>query len=188
VGLPGPGEAALIAAGVLAAHDRLDIGAVVVVSWLGASVGGMTGWAFGLAAGRPVFESRGPLRNARLRLLALGDRLFARFGMIAVFLTPSWIAGIHRMPWTRYLPANAMSALVWALLVGLGAFFAGPAIAHLFSDHGWWASALIGAVVLAALALERRRRAARPQASRRRSWSPRRRGAARPESRTRRGS
>ena len=37
-------------------------------------------------------------------------------------------AGIHRMRWSRFLPANALSALAWALVVGLGAYLLGPSI------------------------------------------------------------
>jgi membrane protein DedA with SNARE-associated domain len=157
-GVSGPGEATLITAGVLAAHHRLDIGVVLVVAWIGASVGGAVGWLGGGRAGRPIFEARGPLRRLRLRLLALGDRLFARYGMVAVFMTPSWVAGINRMPWTHYLPANALSALIWSLSIGLIAFFVGPAIAHLLGDLGGWLAVIVGVSGLAALWFERRRR------------------------------
>src|SRR5450631_4201155 len=43
-GLPGLGEAALIAAGISAAHQHLDLAAIIAVAWLGATVGGMIGW------------------------------------------------------------------------------------------------------------------------------------------------
>lgn len=161
VGLSGPGEATLITAGVLAARDRLDIAAVLVVAWIGATVGGVVGWACGVKAGRRILEGPGPLRSVRLRLLALGDRLFGRYGMLAVFMTPSWIAGINRMPWTRYLPANALSALIWSLSIGLAAFFAGPPVAHLLGDLGGWLAVILGAAALAALGVQRWRRARR---------------------------
>jgi membrane protein DedA with SNARE-associated domain len=163
-GLSGPGEATLITAGVLAAHQRLDIGAVLVVAWIGATLGGVVGWLGGGKAGRPIFEAPGPLRRLRLRVLALGDRLFARHGMLAVFMTPSWVAGINRMPWTRYLPANALSALIWSLSIGLVAFFVGPPIAHLLADLGGWLAVIVGVAALAALGFERWRRPRRADA------------------------
>ena len=49
--IPGPGEAALIAAGISAAHGRLDLSAVVAVAFAGATVGGSAGWP---SAGRAV--------------------------------------------------------------------------------------------------------------------------------------
>src|SRR3954447_5018785 len=48
VGVPGVGEAALIAAGVLAASGRLDLGEVVAVAFVAAAVGGVVGWLIGL--------------------------------------------------------------------------------------------------------------------------------------------
>src|SRR5436190_3602789 len=158
-GLPGPGEATLIAAGVLAGHQRLDIGAVLVVAWIGATLGGVVGWAGGVKAGRPIFAAPGPLRAVRLRLLEMGDRLFSRYGALAVFLTPSWVAGTNRMPWTRYLPANTLSALAWSLSIGLVAFFAGPPIAHLLADLGGLVAAIVRVFALAAHGFERWRRA-----------------------------
>ena len=64
VGLPGPGESLLIAAGVLAAQHRLDIGSVIFVAWAGATVGGIAGWLIGKSAGRRLITAPGPLHSA----------------------------------------------------------------------------------------------------------------------------
>jgi membrane-associated protein len=164
VGFPGPGEAILATAGVLAAHHRLDIGAVVAVAWVGATLGGIAGWLVGLKGGRAIVTRRGPLRQRRLKVLARGERFFDRYGAQAVFFTPSWVAGISRMRGSVYLPANAVSALVWALLVGLGAYFIGPSIADIVGDLG-----RVGTLILSLLALVtftgellRRRKRSRP--------------------------
>ena len=45
VGVPGPGEPVLIAAGVFAAKHRLDLGTVLVVAWAGSDAGGIAGLA-----------------------------------------------------------------------------------------------------------------------------------------------
>jgi membrane protein DedA with SNARE-associated domain len=147
-GVPGPGEAALIAAGILAAHHHLDIGSAVVVAWLGAVAGGTIGWLVGLRAGRTILAAPGPLRRARLAALERGDRFFERFGAVAVFLTPSWVAGIHGVGAARFLPANAVAALTWALVIGLGAFVAGPPVVEFVDDLG-----LVTAIVLAGLVI-----------------------------------
>jgi len=160
VGLSGPGEATLIAAGILAARHRLDIGGVLVVAWAGATLGGVAGWLIGLKGGRALVTAPGPLHRLRLKTLSNGERFYERFGAIAVFFTPSWVAGIARIRWTRYLPANAVSALVWAVLFGLGAFALGPTIKDLGGDLGLVGSLVVGALVIAAAAAEllRRRR------------------------------
>jgi membrane protein DedA with SNARE-associated domain len=146
-GLPGPGEAALIAAGIASAHHRLDIGGAVAVAWLGAMLGGVAGWFAGIKAGRRIVAARGPFRRSRMHALERGERFYERFGTAAVFFTPSWVAGINRMRARRYLPANAASALLWALTFGLGSFYAGPPIVELVTDLS-----LVSAVVLGVLA------------------------------------
>ena len=166
VGLPGPGEAALVAAGISAGHHRLDISALIAVAWVGATVGGMLGWFVGLRAGRGVLTSRGPLHHLRLSVIARGERFYDRFGLIAVLFTPSWIAGIHNMRLSRYAPANAISALLWALGWGLAAYYVGPSITDVIADAGsagWLLLiAVVASVVAVALIRRRRRRSAAP--------------------------
>ncbi|MEA2481851.1 MAG: hypothetical protein QOJ07_3773 [Thermoleophilaceae bacterium] len=147
-GVPGPGEAALITAAVLAERHKLDIVSVIAIAWLGATLGGTAGWAVGIRAGRAVLTAPGPLHKARVSALDRGDRFFERFGPVAVFLTPSWVAGIVGMRAVRFLVLNALAALFWAVALGLGVFLAGPPIADLFADLG-----LIGGIALGVVAL-----------------------------------
>ncbi len=158
-GPPGPGEAALIAAGIAAAHHHLGIGRIVAVAWVGATVGGMLGWIVGMRGGRSLVTAPGPLRHARLALTARGDRFYARYGVVAVLLTPSWVAGIHNMHWSRYVPVNAVSALVWALGIGFAAYWIGPSITAIAADVGVGKWLIVGAAVaiVAAIVLLRRR-------------------------------
>lgn len=160
--LPGPGEAALVAAGISAAHGRLDLASVVAVAWAGATTGGAAGWIVGVKGGRELLTAPGPLRHLRLGLIARGDRFYERYGPVAVLFTPSWIAGIHDMRWSRFLPANALSALVWALSVGVGAYLLGPSITDIVGDAGLAGGLLIGTLIAltAVLVLWRRFRKA----------------------------
>jgi membrane protein DedA with SNARE-associated domain len=164
VGVPGPGEPVLIAAGVLAARHKLDIGEVILVAWIAATLGGVAGWVIGIKAGRTVLTTRGPLRRLRLKALARGDDIFRRYTVLAVLLTPSWIAGIHGVRTRTFLPVNAASAALWAAGIGLGAYFAGPSVVEFVDDLGWVTAA--GLVILIAVAvgaemLRRRRKARR---------------------------
>jgi len=157
VAIPGPGEAALVAAGISAAHSRLDISAVVAVAWAGASLGGTVGWVIGLKGGRVLLTAPGPLQSLRLSLIARGDDFFERYGPLAVLLVPSWVAGIHDMRSSRFLPANIGSAAVWALAVGLGAYLLGPSITDVVGDAGLAGAILLGALIVGmALVLWRR--------------------------------
>jgi membrane protein DedA with SNARE-associated domain len=78
---------------------------------------------------------------------ASGDRFFARYGVLAVLFTPSWVAGIVKMRASLYLPVNAISAAVWALAIGLGAYWIGPPIADVAADEGLLLWLVVGALV-----------------------------------------
>ncbi len=160
IGLPGPGEPVLIAAGVLAAKGKLSLGSVLVVAWAAATAGGILGWLIGRKAGRAVLTARGPLRSMRVRAADRGEQLFRRYPVIAVLLTPSWIAGINLVRSAIYLPTNALSAVAWSAGFGLGAYVAGPTVLDIAGDLGAVTTisliCLIGAFV--ALELVRRRR------------------------------
>jgi membrane protein DedA with SNARE-associated domain len=163
VGLPGPGEPVLIAASVFAAKHKLDITPVVLIAFLAAMFGGIAGWLAGMFAGRSVLTAPGPLRKMRLKAVTRGEEMFKRLEVVAILLTPSWVAGINRSRPGIFLVTNAASAIVWALVLGLGAYYAGPPILDLAGDFGVIAS--VGIVVLVVglvggeLVRRRRRRA-----------------------------
>ncbi len=146
-GLPGPGEALLIAAAIAAAHHHLDLASIILVAWAGATAGGMLGWFVGRRAGRGVLGAPGPLHGVRLALIDSGDRFFARYGVVAVLLVPSWVAGIVRMRASLYVPVNAASAAVWALAIGLTAYWVGPPIADVAADEGLLAWVVVSALI-----------------------------------------
>lgn len=160
VGVPGPGEPVLIAAAIFAARHDLDITSVVVVAWIGATVGGMIGWAVGWKAGRALVTARGPFKRLRLRVLERGERVFERWTVLAVVIAPAWVAGIHQVRSGVYVPANALSALLWAAPLGLGAYFAGPPVIDLVDDAGTASLLVVGGLLLVVVVEEivRRRR------------------------------
>jgi membrane protein DedA with SNARE-associated domain len=165
IGVPGPGETLLIAAGIFAAKHRLDIGEVLLIAAVSATAGGTAGWQIGMRAGRVVLTAKGPLQRARCRAVERGDQVFARVPVLAVLLTPSWVAGIHRVRPRIFLALNTGSAILWACGFGLGAYFAGPPVLEVASDIGWASVAGLIALVLAGVLLElrrRRRHATRP--------------------------
>jgi membrane protein DedA with SNARE-associated domain len=154
-GLPTAGQAALVAAGVLASQGRLDIGLVLVAGTAGSIVGGIAGYVLGLKGGRAAWSAPGPMQRRRLEALESGERLFARYGALAAFVVPMWLLGIVRMPWRSFLVWNTLAALAWTLAGGLGGYFAGPAVTSLL---GTATTALaIGAVVAVAGAFLYRR-------------------------------
>jgi membrane protein DedA with SNARE-associated domain len=158
IGVPGPGEPLLIAAGILAADHKLDIVSVLLVAFAAATAGGVGGWLIGMKAGRSLLAAPGPLLGLRRKALAKGDDVFRRYTVGAVLLAPSWIAGIHRVRWALYLPLNALGAALWAAGIGLGAYYAGPPIVDVVADVGWFSGAALAVLVVAGTVVELRRR------------------------------
>lgn len=158
VGVPGPGEPVLVAAGILAAKHELDLATVVAVAWVAATGGGIAGWALGSKAGHAVLTAPGPLRWLRIRTVARGEEIFQRHPVIAILITPSFIAGIHRVPSRIYQPINAVSAALWAVGIGVGGYLVGPPVLEGFADAGTIFSGIIVIVVIVIVGLELRRR------------------------------
>ena len=162
-GVPGPGEPLLIAAAVVAAQHKLDITPVLIWAFVGAVAGGIAGWWFGWVAGRTVMTARGPLYRLRLRAVERGEEVFERLTVIAILLAPSWVAGIHRSGPVIYNVTNVVSAAVWAVGIGLAAYYVGPAVLDVLQDVG--TATAIGLVVLVLVGIgfeisrRRRRRA-----------------------------
>jgi membrane protein DedA with SNARE-associated domain len=158
LGVPGPGEPVLIAAAVLAAHHRLDITTVIGVAFVFAVAGGVAGWLIGKMLGRTVLETRGPLLRFRLRTLSRGDEIFTRYPVVAIVLTPSWIAGIHHVNTAVYQITNVATAFIWAVGIGLAAYIIGPAVIDAVQDLGWVTGVGVALLITAGVVIEIRRR------------------------------
>jgi membrane protein DedA with SNARE-associated domain len=159
-GLPGPGEAGLIAGAAFAARHRLDIVQVELVAFAGAFVGGIAGWGLGWKFGAALAEHPGPLFRWRRRALDAGERFFKRFGPLAILLAPSWVAGTHRVAPVRFIVFNLLACALWTAGYGLTTYFVGPSVAEIFRDAGTVATVALfaGAITIATLAIVRRRR------------------------------
>jgi membrane protein DedA with SNARE-associated domain len=154
IGVPGPGEPVLIAAGVFAAKHKLDVATVIAVAWMAAMLGGVGGWVVGLKAGRAVVTAPGPLLHLRLGAVERGERIFERYTLLAILLAPTWVAGIHRVSASRFLPLNALAAAMWALGLGLGAYLIGPTVVDLVDDLGLAAGISLAVVIVAVVVVQ----------------------------------
>jgi membrane protein DedA with SNARE-associated domain len=172
MGIPVPGETALIAASLLAAEGKLNIVFVVAIAAGAAIVGDNFGFVIGRKLGRRVIESdAGPFPEKRRELLERGQVFFDRHGGKAVFLgrwvaglriTAAWLAGINNMPWHRFVVWNALGGIAWATTVGLTIYFIGHAAKGAIDTIGLGALGLGAAIVLgyALYRVMRRRRLA----------------------------
>jgi membrane protein DedA with SNARE-associated domain len=157
IGIPGPGEPLLIAAGIIAAKHKLDIAPVLIWAFVGATLGGIAGWWIGMVAGRTVMTGPGPFRRLRLRAVERGEEVFQRLTVIAILLAPSWVSGINRAGPIIYNVTNAVSAAAWAVGIGLGAYYVGPAVLDVLADVGTVTAIGLVSLVLVGVGFEIRR-------------------------------
>src|SRR3954452_4555992 len=168
MGIPVPGETALIAAALLAHDGKMDIVPLIVIAAAAAILGDNVGFAIGRKGGRRLFVMPGPFHRQRLDALAAGEPFFARHGPKAVFLgrwvaglriASAWLAGMNRMSWPRFLFWNALGGICWATSIGLGAYFIGHAFEDIIGIGGIVAAGVVTGTLALAFVWRHRRRA-----------------------------
>jgi membrane protein DedA with SNARE-associated domain len=140
VGIPIVGGAVLAGAGVLAGEGQLDIWLVIAVAALAAWTGGYLGYLLGARAGQALAVREGRWHRQRQRAMRTGERFYRRWGPLAVFLTPTWVAGALRMPRNSFLVWNAMAAIISSLVAVFGAY----AIARAILGQALGSAGLVG--------------------------------------------
>jgi membrane protein DedA with SNARE-associated domain len=157
MGVPSPGETALVLAAVLASQGKLQIWLVIPIAIASAIIGDNLGYLLGRRVGREVLEAPGPLQRRRVKALAVGDRFFDRYGGKAVFVgrwialvrvATAWLAGINEMPFPRFFVWNALGAITWALAYGLLGYYGGKSAAHVLTTIGVGAAIALGVVLV----------------------------------------
>ena len=172
LGVPSPGETALILASVLASEGKLQIWLVIVIATASAIAGDNLGYLLGHKLGRRVLTAPGPMQARRTEVIDAGDRFFAKHGPKAVFIgrwialvrfAVAWLAGIDHMPFRTFFVYNALGAITWATAYGLVGFYAGKAAADAITKYGVFAALALAAVIIAFVGWhvirERRRKA-----------------------------
>ena len=135
VGIPFPGETALIIASVIAGtkHD-LNIASVILTAAGASIIGRMIGYVIGREFGYWLLLRYGGYLRITEGRIKLGQYLFLRHGsqiiLIAQFLPvlrsiAGILAGANRMPWPHFMLTNIIGAFLWATFYGLAAYSLG---------------------------------------------------------------
>jgi len=174
LGIPLPGEIVLVSAALLASHHELAVNPVAVgaAAVVGAVVGDSIGYAIGRRFGMALFDrlaTRFP-NHFNHGHVALGERLFTRWGVWAVFfgrfiallrILAGPLAGALKMPYRQFLAANAGGALCWAGGTTALVYFIGVAAERWLSRFSWIGLAVVvlGGIAVALLLRKRTERA-----------------------------
>jgi membrane protein DedA with SNARE-associated domain len=159
LGIPLPGEIALVSAALLASRHTLDISPVWVgvAATCGAVIGDSIGYSIGHRYGMSLFERLGKRfpKHFGPGHVALAKQLFTRWGMWAVFfgrfiallrILAGPLAGALKMKYPHFLAANASGGLVWAGGTTAVVYYLGIAAEKWLSRFSW--IALVIAVVI----------------------------------------
>lgn len=172
MGIPLPGEITLVSAALLASAGVTSPAWVASAAALGAVIGDSVGYAVGRRGGRPLLERLGGRfpRHLGPAHLDRAEQMFARCGVWAVFfgrfvallrILAGPLAGALRVPYRKFLLANATGGVVWGFGTTYLLFYVGRAAERWLKDMSWvaLAVAMVGGVA-STLWLRRRARRA----------------------------
>jgi len=150
-GLPGPGDASLIAAGTLAGEGRLNVLVVLATAMAAWMLGSLAGYAIGAHGGRRLLDHPGRLEKTRRKLLARGDHAFGRYNFVASVTMPAFVSGIFQVRVFVFVLGALAAGIGWVgMYVGLS-YFLGAEIAQRVGKAG--AKAVLGVVLIVAIGL-----------------------------------
>jgi membrane protein DedA with SNARE-associated domain len=159
LGIPLPGETALVTAAAFAGLGHLSISAVIATAVAAAIIGDNGGYWIGRRGGIALVRRYGRVIDLNESHLARAHEFFERHGSKTVFigrfiaLLRTWaamLAGAARMPYGTFLLYNALGAVCWAVIVGtLGDVF-GRSLPQL--EHYVGQASLAGVLLVALVA------------------------------------
>jgi membrane protein DedA with SNARE-associated domain len=139
MGLPLPGESALIAAALYAGTTHhLSVVVLAAVAAAAAIIGDNAGYWIGRTGGKRLAERYGRYVGLDRAKLKVGRYLFDRYGgkvvffgrFVAILRTfAAFFAGVSAMRWSVFLVANAAGGVAWSGLYAFGAYALGSAAA-----------------------------------------------------------
>src|SRR5215469_15184867 len=160
MGLPLPGESALVAAALYASHHDQNIAGVVAAAATGAIVGDNVGYWIGREFGYRLLLRYGRRVGLTETRIKLGQYLFLHHGGKVVFfgrfiavlrVLAAVLAGVNRMEWRSFLIANAAGGVLWSLVFGVGAYSFGTAVFH--AEKPLAIALVVVALIIIALAM-----------------------------------
>lgn len=150
-GIPGPGDASLIAAGTLAGEGRLNVGVVLATAIAAWMLGSAGGYEIGRRGGRKLLDRPGRLEKSRRKLLAKGDRAFGRYTFVASVTMPAFVSGIFRVRLPVFVLGAFVAGVGWIGMYVVLSYFLGAEIAEAIGNAG--TKVVLGVVVVVIIGL-----------------------------------
>jgi membrane protein DedA with SNARE-associated domain len=160
LGIPLPGETALLTAAALAARGHLSIVGVIVAAAAGVAIGGVGGYWIGHTAGQAVVARYGRWVGITSKRLDHTRTFFAQYGARAVVvgrfvpvvrILTGVVAGLTDMPFARFAVYNTIAGVVWSVVFGLLGYEFGRDLPRLEARLGRASLVLAGIAAIAGL-------------------------------------
>jgi membrane protein DedA with SNARE-associated domain/membrane-associated phospholipid phosphatase len=165
LGLPLPGETALLTASAYAATGRLSIVGVIAAATVGAVLGDAGAYWIGRTGGLALIRRYGKLFRVDDAKLDRARNFFQRHGGKTVFfgrfvsllrMLAALMAGVTRMPYARFSAFNVAGGICWSVLFGgLGYAFGRnlPQLQHAVGQAGALIALLAALLVAVTVAI-----------------------------------
>jgi membrane protein DedA with SNARE-associated domain/pimeloyl-ACP methyl ester carboxylesterase len=165
VGVPLPGETALILAAAAAARGQLSIVGVVIAASIGTIAGGSGGYWLGRTGGVALIHRLGRYIGIDEAKVTRGQEFFAKYGARSVFLArfvailrilAGLLAGVARMPFAEFSIYNAAGGIIWSALFATLGYVFGHNMRRLEIALGRWGFVVAAAAIVAIIVFVRR--------------------------------
>jgi membrane protein DedA with SNARE-associated domain len=170
LGIPLPGEVVLVSAALLSSRHELDVQWqwIAVAGSLGAIVGDSIGYGIGHRYGKPLFTVLGRKfpKHFGESHVAYAEQVFTRYGVWAVFfgrfiallrIFAGPLAGALKMPYYKFLAANASGGIIWAGGTAAAVYYIGV-VAETWLSRFSYLGLILAVLVGTAVALTIKRR------------------------------
>ncbi len=158
LGIPLPGEIVLVSASLLSSRHELDVSPfwIAVAASTGAIIGDTIGYSIGRRYGRSLFDRLGRRfpKHFGAKNVNFAESVFLRWGVFAVFfgrfiallrIFAGPLAGALKMPYPKFLAANALGGITWAAGTTYAVYYLGV-VAETWLKRFSWAGLLVAVV------------------------------------------
>ncbi|HET9426153.1 MAG TPA: VTT domain-containing protein [Gemmatimonadaceae bacterium] len=160
IGVPIPGESALITAAAVAGSGALSIVGVFFAALIGNVLGGMTGYWMGVRGGHAIVARFGRVLRINDERMQKAHVFFEKHGASALIVgryiavVRSFLgifAGVSEMPRRKFLLYNLIGGIIWSLTFCIVGYFFGrnlPALKRELGRVGLVMGIVVGLVIL----------------------------------------
>lgn len=151
-----PGDSLLFLAGFIAGQGKSNIALTIFAIFLAATLGNATGYHIGKKAGPKIFSKEEGIFFQKRHIVQAQEfyakhggktLILARFVPVLRTFAPL-VAGIGKMPFSRFMAFSSVGAAIWSLTIPLLGFWAYRVLGHSISIEKYVLPVVLGITLL----------------------------------------